>query len=98
MGVVGAGHRLTALGEQLGLAGQVFREILVLRSADVVRGEVEEHRRVVGDAIGAVQLQGLGGDLHDQMGAAGRHRLGKKAVQVQGLRRSVQRVGDLLRA
>ena len=66
MRVVGVENAGPALPEEQALAVQIILEILMLGGADVVRLEVREHPDLKGDAVGAVQHQGLGGDLHDR--------------------------------
>ena len=62
--VVGVEDAVAALGEQPLLAVPVVGIVRMLLGADVVRGEVGEHRRIEGDAVHPVAGQRLRGHLH----------------------------------
>ena len=84
---VGAEHQRTAVGDQPALATEVVFEGGVFDVADVVGGDVEEDSHVEGQAVDAVDLVGLGGDLHHQVSHAVIRGLAHHAERVQRLRR-----------
>ena len=92
--VVPVAHGEAALAEQRGLAGAVLVEVGVLRLADVVRGEVEEQGGGELQPGDPAQLHGLGGDLHDDMGAPGVCHAPQGAVEGDGFRRGVGGAGQ----
>ena len=87
MVAVGAEHQRTAVGDQPALATEVVFEGGVFDVADVVGGDVEEGSHVEGQAVDAVDLVGLGGDLHHQVSHAVVRGLAHHAERVQRLRR-----------
>lgn len=59
----------------------------MLDGGDVVQADVQEAGGGEAGAQGAVVLQRLAGHLHGEVGDAGRHRVGKVPLEIQGLRR-----------
>ena len=53
----------------------------------MVQADVQEAGGGEAGAQGAVVLQRLAGHLHGEVGDAGRHRVGKVPLEIQGLRR-----------
>ena len=72
VGVVGVevDHGAAALLEDLQLGGEVILEVLVLDGADVVEADVQEAPDREVDAVGAVVLERLAGDLHHKAAEA----------------------------
>ena len=75
------------LGEDPQLGGEVVLKVGVLDGGDVVQADVQEAGGGEAGAQGAVVLQRLAGHLHGEVGDAGRHRVGKVPLEIQGLRR-----------
>ena len=94
-GVVGVDHAHGTVTEQNGLGVAVGLHGLV--EIQVVLSQVGEHTHVVMHPVDPVQGQGVGGDLHDHVGAAGVPHLGEEPLDLEGLRRGALR-GDHLRA
>ena len=63
----GIQHERLAVGDDLTLAIEVILERRVLDVTDVVGGDVQECSDIEGQAVHAVDLVGLGGDLHNQV-------------------------------
>ena len=84
-GVVGIIDAGVAPAEQLRLRVAVVFHGLV--EIQVVLGQIGEHAHGVVDAVDPVQRQGMGGDLHNNVGAAGIPHAGKQALELEGLRR-----------
>ena len=85
---------LARLAKNPQLGGKVILPGGVLQGGDVVAADVQEGRHVQVQADDAVVLEGLAGDLHDQVVQVAVARVGDVAPQVAGLGRGV----DALRA
>lgn len=72
------------LGEDPQLGGEVVLKVGVLDGGDVVQADVQEAGGGEAGAQGAVVLQRLAGHLHGEVGDAGRHRVGKVPLEIQG--------------
>ncbi len=94
-GIVHVAYRPAALAEEGGFAGAVLLQVGVLAGADVVRGQVQEHSGVEGEAVQALELHGLGGCLQHHIGAPGVGHLPQGPVEGDGLGGGVGAVGQL---
>ena len=81
--VVGVDDSLVTALEQDALGGAVLVHGLV--EVQMVLGQVGEGSHVEVDAADAVQHQGVGGDLHDHMGAACVTHTGEQGLQLEAL-------------
>ena len=93
-GVIGVVNAGVAVLEQQRLGVAVGLHSLM--EIQVVLGEVGEDAHGIVHAVHPVQGQGVGGDLHDHVGAAALPHLGKQPLELKGLRRGALRGDDLV--
>ena len=92
-GIIGVDHAHGAVAEQDGLGIAVGLHGLV--EIQMVLGQIGKYSHGILHPIDPVQCQGVGGDLHDHMGAAGIPHLREQALEFKGFRRGALR-GDHL--